>query len=385
MKKAVIICLLSFFAIAPLAPCAIDTAVYSRLSSDIIQKESQLNSARAANDWARVMNLTNEVDSLAAQLSSPEIKVQRLYYRLIKAAGESDSMFSSMQSSFSESFIAEAASKHQIVKSAISRAESAYGNGDYDAAYSALDGNQTEIFGLPPYLAVACASASSSLKDSSGRQMPPSGKSMLDSAKTLFERAAPLYSKASESLKSEKDSEADGYLSQARLLFSSAMEKVSSAKAEEPGRTDLILLLLVAVPAVVAVLLFLTIKVRAPKAYLKCSVSKASLKAGEEAEIERKIEFINPEEEKVYVRITDTPPHALPAVGFSMDPFDESGEQIVWEANVEAKDRLAITYTLSVPKLQAGWPLKIPAAAASYDLNGAKKSFIGKSFDIKIV
>lgn len=383
MKKAVMLCLLSMLILAPLVPSAIDAAPYLTLSSAISQKESQLNSARAANEWEKVMNLTKEVDLLAAQLSSPDIKVQRLYYRINKAVAESDSMLLSMESSFTESSIAEAVSKHDKVKSIMRQAESSYESGDYDAAYSALDKNRTEIFGLSAYLASASGLASSSLKASLESQLSPSGKSMLDTARSLFERAAPFYTKASDSLASEKDAEADSYFSQARQVFSDAMGKVSSAKGEKPGDTDIIRILLIAVPMGIAIILFLSIKLKAPKAYLKSTVSKTSLKAGEEAEIERSIEFTNPESETVFVKITDIPPHALPASGFSMDPHD-SGGQLSWEMDVEAKGKAIITYALSVPKLQAGWPLRIPAAFASYDLNGAQRKFIGKAFEIRI-
>ena len=74
----------------------------------------------------------------------------------------------------------------------------------------------------------------------------------------------------------------------------------------------------------------------------------------------------------------------MSASGFSMGSLDDGGGQISWATDIAAKDKITITYKLSVPKLQAGWPLRVPAAAVSYEINGSQKKLIGKSFEIKI-
>ncbi len=364
-------------AIIPAAACAVETSSYTLLAAEKRAKEAERQAAADSGDAEALIRATRELDAINAQLAGDEMRFLRSYAETERMLSEAQYLIGRSEVSLGT---APGRGEYDRISRVLSQSEAPYDSQDYKQGIPALEGARSAAAGLPASIASECSALASSAKGSAA----PSGASMLAAAAKKFEAASSAYSSAGDRLLSASLFDAGAPLDEARAVADEAFALASKSKSQPPG-PDMLGIAIVAGPAAVALLLALTFRKRSARAAVACALSKSTALAGVESFVERMITVTNIEKYPIAMTVFDAPPHALAPTGFNPEPAAASRDGIVWQFDLAPGKRRDISYKLRVPRLEAGWMLRIPATAVAYAGPGGQKKSIAKPDSIKIV
>ena len=366
---------------------SIDTSPHSLLLSQIAQKEAALDVARISKDIDAIISITRELDSLRDQLASPQMRFLQRYSSLKRAMDESDYLLQQIEANLAPDAVAQLKADMALMTGTLSSAEAAYESQDYEGASSLMDGVYDQLIAMPASLSSASIDGVDALKDLMERtsQVTPSMVSMLDNSKEKFKAARDLYARFSQKTLPSDAEEASALLDRAHKAVSEAFALVARAKEQEGDLLEPIKLALILGPLALIIGLLAYFRFQFSKSAVRCSLSSGTAPEGKESKIERIISVMNIEKVPISVRVFDSPAKALSPSNFNLKPANISGNDLTWEFDLDPGKKVLITYNLTVPRLDAGWKLRVQAATLSYEVNGRQRKFLGKSAEIKII
>lgn len=368
----------------PSALSEIDTTPYDEIASQISEKQIQLNSATLSNDLNQIVKLRDELQALNAQLVKPRLSFLQKYVQTKPMYEESSYLIQQMESVFISDFFAEVKSAYGSASASFSQAESLYGSQQYEAAAALMVDVSSDFSQMPATLALSSSELITPLRQELERtvQMTSSTVSMLDNARVLLEEASESYDAASRS--AANPDAAQSQLSEGRDSASSAFSLISRVREGEdilgPVRWALIL-----GPIILIAALIFYFRTQFNRAVIKCTVSSLTAPGGKESDITREIFVANIEKSPVKMKVSDAPPRALLPKDFDIEPYKRTVNNLLWEFDMAPGEKKIISYKLSVPKLDAGWKLRVSAATASYELDGVQKKLVGNAAEIGII
>ncbi len=356
---------LLFFAlsIGP-AVATIDTSEYEEVVGEIAEKEAALDEANSEGDINRVIGLTKELDKLHAKLREPDMVFLAKYSKLEKFWKEGEKLMGKLGE------LVDSDGEYNKINDMMDAAEREYNEGNYSGALEILKGGEEEILELP---AEICKEAAKGVSDAAGY------KPMLENARGILREAASLYSEAAEKVRRGYKTEGEEIMDKASGVVDEACGLIKRAGRED--RTVGIILLIGA-PTVVGILLIAYLYIGKSRIVLKVSTNPSTIKAGEEAKIERKISVINMKNRSFSIVISETPPDILSPEEFSIPPSESSGGRIEWRVFLKAGGRVNVSYILSAPKLERGKEIKIPGTVVVYEDKGR---ICGKSTKVRVI
>jgi|GEM_PF-2764990 len=386
MIKTLCLVALTFVLLLPAALSELDTSPYTALTSQISEKQELLENARDIGDLETVISLNRAIANLTEQMSSPRMQTLKAYSQLRMPLEESDYLLTQMDATMPTT-AAEAREDASDLKDRVSQAEQLYQSGDYSSALSTLNGVRNSVYDLPASLVSKCTTGLTEVKTGISRtsSITPSVTAMLETAGDYFADAGASYREAAQKLKEGDDAKAGPLFATGRDSASEAFSIISRSKSQGGDILGPFKLFLIIIPVIIVVVLlaYFYLQFNKQPVCLKCSVSKTSVKAGEEAQVERKILIRNPEASAIFAKVLDSPPFEASASGFTTEPVTQVGSQLFWEIGIQPGSKAEFSYKLKLPKMEAGKSLEIPPATVSYETEGTQKKFLGNAVTIR--
>lgn len=370
----------------PGALSEIDTSPYEDIASQISEKQIQLDAAIEANDLSQIVSLRDQIQNLRVQLVEPRLSFLQSYALTKPMYDESTYLIQQMELVFPADALAEVKSEYDSASASWLQAESLYGSQQYGDADSLMSESSSIFSEMPASLASTSSGLITALRQELERtvQITPSMVAMLDNARILLTSASEDYDRAATAISSETPSNSQISLSEGHEAASSAFSLITRAREGEdilgPMRWALII-----GPIILIVALILYFRTQFNRSVISCSVSSLTAPSGKESELVREINVTNIEKSKVKMRVLDNPPRALLPKDFEVEPSKRALNNLLWEIEMNPGEKKIISYKLSVPRLDAGWKLRLSAATAAYDLDGVEKKLVGKPSEITIV
>ena len=366
----------------PLALCDIDASSYATLALEVSEKEAALDLAESTGDWDTAYALNQELEQLRPQLNTQEMSYLAMYYKLKPVLDESLYLLQLMQSEFPvENPIT---TNLDSISQKFMQSETLYAGGNYNMALSELSAVEGNLLLIPSSIVASSSNAIQELKTSMQSKLTPSAVSMFDNAKAKLRNAKQAYDTFAQGITEDDINAIVAVLPSASVQVVEAFDLVSRAKIQDKSSEDLIVWILIIGPAIVLIILVLYLSLQSKQSPIKCTISKNKAPAGKETTITRKIEVTNLEKIPIVASIQDSPPRALTISKFSKKPTKSSDNKLLWEVQLKPKKKFTISYKLTVPKLDAGWILKVRGANISYTQEGQIRRLFGESFEIKI-
>jgi hypothetical protein len=389
MEKTIPLLLITFILSASFSYASLDTSPYTRLLDEISAKEGELEEARSGGDYGGAYTLRQELEGLKIQLDSSESTIMRLYLEVEGMINRAVAVVDQIKSIFSStSKVGQLEEGIANVRKLLELAEEQHKTGDFSSALRTILNARDQISTVLSSGMVSALESIDKLEEElrNSDYLSPSLRSILDDARSSLNEAKSLYERAREVLMENKTSESNELFNRAYEIANSAFMKVERARdlAESDPIEWMIRLLLIAIPLMLVFFLVVYFYRRFNRATIRSTVSKTNAKAQRITEIKRTISITNLEGKEISAVVKDALPRALRISTTYTPPKQQFDNSLSWELELQPNEKKSISYTFIVPKLEAGWIIKIKPAMVEYLTGEKKKTFLSKSTQIRI-
>lgn len=382
--------MLTMFALSANLCCAIlDASPYERILNEISIKEVKLDEARSSGDYEEAYILRQELEILKTQLESSESSIMRLYLEVGGMIDRANIVVNQIKKTFSgTSTVNQLEGGIADVKKLLELTEEQYESGDFSSALRTVLDARSQISAVLSSGMVSALESIDKVEEElrNTNYLSPSLRSVLDDARSGLDEAKRLYERARDMLMQNKTSESNELFNQAYETANNAFARVERARelAESDPIEWTIRLLLIAIPLGLILFLLIYFFKKYRRATIKSTVSKKTAKANRITEIKRTISITNLEEVKISFLIKDELPKALKISTVYSAPEQQLDNSLSWMLELNPDEKRSLSYTFIVPKLDAGWTIKIKPATVEYFVSGKKKTFSSNPAQIKI-
>jgi hypothetical protein len=384
IKSIILLTLCSLFLFSAVQ-CQVDTSPYTSLASQIEAIEADIIDAQSRRNYERALDLSFELDALKLQLQEPQMQYLKEYTEFDYLVDESEFLLQQVAREFPDS-IASSRENLDSLKQSKLASESLYESASYSSAFSQLRTLRPQLLDFPIGLVELSITQLEELKSNSQltSQISRTTLAMFDNSGSLLDQARDEYSEAKASILNNDPDTAKTHYSNARGIVKESFDLISRASEKTSQLDEIIKLLLIFVPLLLVAGLIVYFKVQFRKPTIASKLSKDSVPPNKETLLERKLVVHNNENQALRFTVTDSPPRAVKAQDFSVQPTEKTSNHITWVFEIEPGKKMDLSYKLKFPSLDAGWKLHIPAAGLHYNLGREQVRHHTKPVDIRV-